>query len=185
MEYWEAEAKAEDSYAKGDYLTSLTYYDQALRIISNDSSRRCAVISLYLGKARAYLRLGEERKAYCTLEELAQDDHQGIYLGYSEYYDVLMECQRRMGMDPKNAENQQAELNLDWRRALTRARDLLDQGKYEESLIYLERSLNSNPGEWYSIEDVYRAYRGKAEALSKLGRNREAEELLKKIPLQR
>jgi tetratricopeptide (TPR) repeat protein len=182
MEYWEAQAKAEQCYLEGDFVTSLEYYKEAFRTIPDDYQRRYAVISLYIGKARSHLGM---QAAYETLEDLARDDYQGIYMGYPEYYETLIECQKRLGHDTRNAENQLSELNLHWKDALSHARDLLDKGDYEESLIFFERSLNSNPGEWYSMNDVYDAFRGKAEALTKLNRHKEAKACLKRIPPDR
>ncbi len=170
MEYWEGEAKAAKLYREGDFKTSLELYEEALQTIPNDYERRYAVISLHIGKARCQLGLDDAQAAYQTPEDLAGDDCRGIYKGYPKYYEILIECQERLGLDTRNAENQRAELNLEWRAALSHRWKLLKKGEYEESLIYFERSLNSNPGEWYSMKDVDEAYRGKAEAFKKLGR---------------
>ena len=185
MEYWEAEAKAVEYYQEGEFTTSLEYYEEAFRTIPDDYQRRYAVISLYIGKARSHLGMNDPQAAYQTLEDLTRDDHQGIYMGYPEYYETLIECQKRLGHDTRNAENQLTELNLDWRDALSQAWKLLNKGDYEESLIYFERSLKSNPGEWYSMNDVYEAYRGKAEAFKKLNRHEESQACLQQIPPER
>jgi tetratricopeptide (TPR) repeat protein len=182
MEYWQAEAKATECLERGDFVNGLGYSYQELPTTPNDYSRRYAAISIYIGKARSYLGMGDAQAAHRTLEELVKDDHQGIYMGYPEYFETLIECQKRLGLDCRNAQNQLAELELDWGDALIQARKLLNEGEYKESLIYFERSLNANPGEWYSMSSVYDALRGKAKALKKLGRHKEAEACLKKIP---
>lgn len=184
MEYQEAEAKAEKSYQQGDFQTSLKYYKEALGAVPDDHGRPYGIISLYIGKARALLGLDNPQAALETLEDLARYDHRGLFMGYPEYFETLMECQKRLGHDTRNAQNQLNELEMDWREALTQAWDLLNRRKYKESLIYFERSLNSNPGEWYSVTDMREAYKGIGEAYLKLGRRDEAQFWLEKIPTE-
>ncbi len=66
--------------------------------------------------------------------------------------------------------------------ALTLAHQELAKKNFKESLIYFERSLSTNPGEWYSLSDFYNAQKGKSQALRKLGKPDEAKETEKDIP---
>lgn len=185
MEYWESEAKAIERYESGHFAESIQCYEEALRTLPNDHQRSYAIISLYVGKVRSQLALGDPQGAHVTLESLVEEDVRGTYMAYPEYHEALMDVQAALGLDSSNAENQLREIELDWRESLRIALDLLARGEYEESIVYFSRSLNSNPGEWNSERAEYEAYRGKAEALTRLGRLREAEECLKKIPKNR
>lgn len=103
-------------------------------------------------------------------------------MSYPEYFATLIEAQKRLGIDSRNAENQLLELELDWIVSLKHGYELLGKKEFNESLIYFERSISSNPCEWYSSAILYDAYRGKAAALKKIGRDEDAEACLKKIP---
>jgi tetratricopeptide (TPR) repeat protein len=182
MKYREEEEKAERCLKKGKFAQALSHCDLALTALPKGDARRYAQVGIYLGKARSYLGLKNAQAALDTLNLLAFKDPAGICQGYPEYFETLIICQKALGLDCRDAENRLSELRLDWRQARTKAQALLKSGKCEESLIYFERAIAGNPGEWYAVEALYRALKGKARALKKLGRRREAEACLKQIP---
>ncbi len=145
------------------------------------SDNPCAAVGRAIAKARQLLLSGDSRKALAVLEKLQQADIRGIHQGYPEYFQTLILCRKKMGIDTRNAENRLAELEMDWQRALERGWKLLAEGKADQSLAFFQRSLNANPCEAGTAGGENEAWRGMAEAYRRMGNQEAAENCRKQI----
>lgn len=126
---------------------------------------------MYIARARKLLDTGDPKAAYAVLNRLVDHDRRGVCLCMQEFYETLLECERRLGLDTRNTMNQLKELKLDWIAALDKAEKLFEARKYSESIAYFQRSINSNPGEAGTQSMLDAANRGLARALKALGRD--------------